>query len=124
MIADNTPRPALSDDLFESAQQLAGDTTLTQEQARQKLWSQVQNNPPSMPPQTLSRWGDDQGRRDAAMDGLMRLATDPNRAGQDPNQLTHLWANGIAGDPGAYERNNPPPPDRTWGQVVGYETDP
>jgi len=62
--------------------------------------------------------------------------TNPNRADQDPEQITHLWANGMAGDslptlgsqpasgPGAFSRNNPPPPPRNWGQVVGYETDP
>ena len=60
--------------------------------------------------------------------------TNPNRADQDPDQITHLWANGMAGDslptlgsqpasgPGAFSRNNPPPPRRNWGQVVGYET--
>ena len=45
-----------------------------------------------------------------------------NRPSQDPDQITHLWANGMEGDPGAFSRNNPPPPRRNWGQVVGYET--
>jgi len=124
LIADDTPRQALSDNLFESAQQLANDPTLTEDQAREKLWQQVQANPPAMPPQTLARWHDDKDRRDAAMDDLMFLSQDPNRIGQAPDQITHLWANGMEGNPGAYDRNNPPPPKRSWGQVVGFETDP
>ncbi|MBI5138007.1 MAG: hypothetical protein HZA24_11825 [Nitrospirae bacterium] len=57
------------------------------------------------------------------MRGLTALATDPARRHQNPDEVLHLWASGMEGNPGAYERAHPTPPWRTVGQVVGYETD-
>jgi hypothetical protein len=110
LIEDVTPRAPLSDNLHQAANQLAGDPTLTQEQRRNKLWQQVRANPPSMPPQRMARWGDDADRRNAAMDGLMNLVTDPQPGGPGPGPDYPPMGQRYGGRPRRFQPQQPTAP--------------
>ncbi len=110
--------------LFRIARDVATNPQLSPTRRRQIIWNALRDSPPSMPPQRFARLEADPNRRQVALDGLMLLATSPDRADQDPQDLVHLWANGLQADPGAFERQYPPLPDLTIGQRIGYLTDP